>query len=133
MPVILTGNFSFWRAWKNEMMGWKSQKVDRQHASKAYKVFNINTYLPISIQLTVCCSMVEQNQHNFFVKQATYFNFHKCCHFCTLSPHNLFLLKINMHINRMLKKVQEGSLKAFTIGKTPELPGALPPGPHQEP
>ena len=48
---------------------------------------------------------------------------------------------MNMHINRLLIDVQESSPKAFKIAKTPELPGALPPGslsglapgPHQGP
>ena len=56
------------------------------------------------------------------------------------SPHNLqvfffffvfFVLIINMHINRMLIKIQESSPEAFKIGKTPELPGPLPPDPLQ--
>ena len=34
-----------------------------------------------------------------------------------------------MHFMRLLIKVQESSPKAFKIAKTPELPGALPPGP----
>ena len=47
-----------------------------------------------------------------------------------LFPYNMCLFSIiNKHFKRLLIKVQESCPKAFKMAKTPELLGALPPGP----
>ena len=88
-----------------------------------------STYLPISIQLMVCCNIMEQNQPKIIFKTINLFQIQyklcQFCHFCTF-PYQSIICVFFMHINRVLIKAQESSPEAFKICKIPELLGLCP-------